>query len=81
MAVKARNDMRTSSKAEAVTEMKEQQSTKPGFTPAQQSLSDLWGEHLRDEFATKDATATLDTMVPDAYVNHIPVLAVWAEIS
>src|SRR5579864_5065040 len=40
----------------------------------QQSLNDLWEEHLRHEFATRDTTATLETMVPDAYVNHIPVL-------
>jgi carboxymethylenebutenolidase len=40
----------------------------------QQSLNDLWEEHLRHEFATQDTTATLETMVPDAYVNHIPVL-------
>ena len=43
-----------------------------GLTPAQQSLANLWGEHVRDEFATKDTIATLDTMVPDAYANHIP---------
>jgi carboxymethylenebutenolidase len=54
--------------------MNEEQSVKPTLTPAQQLLSDLWDEHVRDEFATKDPTATLDTMVPDAYVNHIPVL-------
>ena len=45
-----------------------------GLTPAQQALSDLWDEHVRNEFATKDARAALDTMVPDAYVNHVPVL-------
>jgi carboxymethylenebutenolidase len=44
------------------------------LTPAQQALSDLWDEHVRCEFATKDASAALDTMVPDAYVNHVPVL-------
>jgi carboxymethylenebutenolidase len=38
------------------------------------SLGKLWEEHLRGEFATKDTEATLKTMVPDAYVNHIPVL-------
>jgi carboxymethylenebutenolidase len=48
--------------------------TDAGLTPAQQSLNDLWDEHVRDEFATKDAAAALDTMVPDAYVNHVPVL-------
>ena len=45
-----------------------------GLTPEQQFLNDLWEEHIRDEFATRDTTATLDTMVPDAYVNHVPVL-------
>jgi len=45
-----------------------------GLTAAQQALSDLWDEHVRDEFAIKDANAALDTMVPDAYVNHVPVL-------
>lgn len=45
------------------------------MTPEQQFLVDLWEEHLRDEFTTRDTDATLDTMTPDAYVNHIPVLA------
>ena len=53
--------------------MKAVQSTEACLTPAQQLLSDLWDEHVGDEFAAKDTTATLDTMVPDAYVNHIPV--------
>jgi len=44
------------------------------LTPAQQALSDIWDEHVREEFAAKDAAAALDTMVPDAYVNHVPVL-------
>ncbi|HKV39721.1 MAG TPA: dienelactone hydrolase family protein, partial [Blastocatellia bacterium] len=35
---------------------------------------DMWEEHLKYEFATRDTEATLKTMVPDAYVNHIPVL-------
>jgi hypothetical protein len=35
-----------------------------GLTPAQQSLANLWD--VRDEFATKDTIATLDTMVPEA---------------
>ena len=34
----------------------------------------MWEEHLTHEFATGDTEATLATMVPDAYVNHIPVL-------
>jgi len=54
--------------------MNEKRSTREGLTPGQQILNDLWEEHLRDEFTTQDAKATLETMVPDAYVNHIPVL-------
>jgi carboxymethylenebutenolidase len=54
--------------------MKEKKSTEAGLTHAQQLLNDLWDEHVRHEFITKDAAATLDTMVLDAYVNHVPVL-------
>src|ERR1700686_5558637 len=54
--------------------MNEKQSPKAGLTPGEQSLNDLWEEHLRDEFTTQDTNATLETMVADAYVNHIPVL-------
>jgi carboxymethylenebutenolidase len=34
----------------------------------------LWEEHIKYEFETKDAEDTIATMVPDAYVNHIPVM-------
>ena len=54
--------------------MSEKLGTKIGLAPEQQFLNDLWEKHLREEFTTHDANATLDTMVPDAYVNHIPVL-------
>jgi carboxymethylenebutenolidase len=37
-------------------------------------LSELWEEHVKYEFVTRDTEATLATMVPNAYVNHIPVL-------
>ncbi len=40
----------------------------------QQTLNDLWEEHVRDEFAARDTEATLRTMAPDAYVNHVPVM-------
>jgi SnoaL-like domain len=43
-------------------------------TPEQQSLIDRWEEHLRHEFQTRDTDATLCTMLPDAYVNHVPVM-------
>jgi len=45
-----------------------------GLTAAQKSLSQLWEEHVRHEFATHNTEDTLATMVEDAYVNHIPVL-------
>ncbi len=45
-----------------------------GLTPSQQALSNLWEEHVKFEFETKNTGDTLDTMVEGAYVNHIPVL-------
>jgi carboxymethylenebutenolidase len=36
-------------------------------------LEQLWADHLKGEFETKDVEATLATMVEDAYVNHMPV--------
>jgi len=44
------------------------------LTSAQQRLSELWEEHVRYEFSTRNTKDTLATMVEDAYVNHIPVL-------
>lgn len=38
------------------------------------SLEHLWEEHTKHEFATRDTESTLDTMVDDAYVNHVPVM-------
>ena len=45
-----------------------------GIASAQKSLSDRWDEHVKYEFATRDTEDTLETMVADAYVNHVPVL-------
>jgi hypothetical protein len=53
-------------------EVNTKEPTETGLTPAQQALSDLWDEPVRDEFALKNANAALDTMTPDAYVNHTP---------
>jgi len=66
--------------AEKEARMNEKSSTREGLTPGQQILNDLWEEHLRDEFTTQDTKATLETMVPDAYVKpHSGVeLAAWA---
>ena len=54
--------------------MDKHQPAKLGLNPEQQLLNDLWEEHLRHEFNRHNTEATIDTMVPDAYVNHIPVL-------
>ena len=45
-----------------------------GLATAQRSPSDRWDEHVKYEFATRDTEDTLETMVADAYVNHIPVM-------
>jgi carboxymethylenebutenolidase len=37
-------------------------------------LNEIWEAHTRHEFSTRDVEATLETMVEDAYVNHVPVL-------
>jgi hypothetical protein len=34
-------------------------------------LEALWAEHCRHEFETRDVDATMATMVPDPYVNHV----------
>jgi carboxymethylenebutenolidase len=39
-----------------------------------EELVRLWEAHTSHEFATRDTEATLETMVEDAYVNHVPVL-------
>src|SRR5437870_12322735 len=43
-------------------------------TPAQETVQQLWEEHVQHEFNTRNHEETLATMVEDAYVNHIPVL-------
>jgi carboxymethylenebutenolidase len=48
--------------------------TGEGIASAQKSLSDRWDEHVKYEFATRNTEDTLETMVADAYVNHVPVL-------
>ena len=41
---------------------------------AEHDLVALWREHCRHEFETRDVDATMATMVPDPYVNHIPTM-------
>ena len=38
-------------------------------------LAALWEAHCRHEFETRDVDATMATMVPAPYVNHIPTIA------
>jgi carboxymethylenebutenolidase len=38
-----------------------------------EQLQEVWADHLKGEFESKDVDATLATMVDDAYVNHMPV--------
>ena len=45
-----------------------------GLASAHHSLSSKWDDHVKYEFATRDTDDTLDTMVKDAYVNHVPVM-------
>lgn len=44
------------------------------LTASPKALVNLWEEHCRYEFETRDTEATLNTMVEDAYVNNIPTL-------
>ena len=45
-----------------------------GLATAQQTLSSKWDDHVKYEFATRNTDDTLETMVLDAYVNHVPVM-------
>jgi carboxymethylenebutenolidase len=45
-----------------------------GAASAQQTLSNRWDDHVKYEFATRNTEDTLETMVPDSYVNHVPVM-------
>src|SRR5215469_4568318 len=40
----------------------------------QPDLVQLWEEHTKHEFSTRDTESTLATMTDDAYVNHVPVM-------
>jgi carboxymethylenebutenolidase len=45
-----------------------------GLATAQQILSARWDDHVKFEFATRNTDHTLETMVADSYVNHVPVM-------
>jgi carboxymethylenebutenolidase len=44
------------------------------LTLAQRAMSDLWDKHMQSEFESHSVEDTLETMVDDPYVNHVPVL-------
>lgn len=44
------------------------------FNASEQEIIRLWESHMRYEFTDRDAAATVETMSPDNYVNHVPVL-------
>ncbi len=41
---------------------------------ADHDLAALWEQHCRYEFETRDVDATMATMVPEPYVNHVPTM-------
>ena len=45
-----------------------------GLSTAQRALSAKWDDHVKYEFATRDTEDTLETMVSNSYVNHVPVM-------
>ena len=44
------------------------------YTAEERRLIALWEQHVRLEFADRDAAATVDTMSDENYVNHVPVM-------
>jgi carboxymethylenebutenolidase len=44
------------------------------FAPQERELIALWERHMEYEFERRDAAATVATMSPDNYVNHVPVM-------
>lgn len=45
-----------------------------GPSKSRTDFAALWEEHVKYEFETRDHVDTLETMVEDAYVNHVPTL-------
>lgn len=44
------------------------------LTPKQQAMVELWESHMAGEFKRKDIDATMATMTPNPFVNHVPVM-------
>jgi len=43
------------------------------MTSEENKLVALWEKHMESEFVSKDVDETMDTMVENCYVNHVPV--------
>src|SRR5262249_29212460 len=46
----------------------------PTLTPGEQTLNDVWNEHLRAEFAAHSPEETIATMVANPRINHVPLM-------
>ena len=44
------------------------------LTPEQQAMVETWERHMAAEFDEKSINATMETMTPDPFVNHVPVM-------
>lgn len=44
------------------------------LTPEQQAMVDLWEAHIAGEFDVKCIEHTMETMSPEPFVNHVPVM-------
>ena len=46
----------------------------PNLTAKQQAMVEIWDRHTAAEFEDKNIQATMATMTPDPFVNHVPVM-------
>jgi carboxymethylenebutenolidase len=46
----------------------------PAFTAEEQTLNDVWNEHLRAEFSAHSADETVATMVAHPRIHEVPVM-------
>ena len=44
------------------------------LTPKQQAMVEMWERHMAAEFADKSIDATMETMSPEPFVNHVPLM-------
>jgi carboxymethylenebutenolidase len=44
------------------------------ISPMEADLGAVFDDHVRAEFVDRDLAATMETMVDDPYVNHVPVM-------